>query len=74
MTLRSLNDREKDVISEKLKMYGFILNGGSVESGVYHLSLNTHGAATIGNNLGAELKKILNAKTIFVSGIQISVS
>ncbi|MFQ8988437.1 MAG: hypothetical protein ACLR6T_07120 [Intestinibacter sp.] len=72
MTLRILSDREKAIISKRLKKYGYLLEGGSVEDGNYHLSLNTHGAATTGNNLGPDLKSLLNAKSIFLQGIKIA--
>lgn len=72
MTLRILNDREKDIISKRLKKYGYLLSGGSVENGIYHLGLNTRGAATVGSNLGPDLKNCLNAKAVFLNGKQIA--
>ena len=71
MTLRILSNQEKTTISETLKKYGFLLEGGSKENGIYHLSLNTHGAATIGHNIGSELKQLLKAKAIFLQGVRI---
>lgn len=72
MTLRILNDREKATISKRLKKYGYLLAGGSVQDGSYHLSLDTHGASTVGNNLGHDLKSLLNANAIFLDGIRIA--
>ena len=72
MALRVLDNREKTAISKFLKSYGYLLDGGSVEDGVYHLGLNKRGCSTVGKNLGPGLKNLLNAKAVFLEGKQIA--
>lgn len=72
-----LNKKEKDIISQILKGYGFELWGGSSElreNGkiIYHLAIEKGPAATFGPTLGPKLKMALGADEIYDMGLRLA--
>ena len=72
-----LNQKEKDIISQVLKGYGFSLWGGSSEireNGkiIYHLAIEKGPAATFGETLGLKLKMALGADEVYDMGFRLA--
>ena len=73
MNAMRLNRSEQSAVQKALKLYGYDLDGGSVEildSGKTraYISLDIHGAATIGSTVGQRIRNILNVDEILING------